>query len=199
LDKRENNKLKRKVLKMNFNEKDLSGLFTALKFAAEKHKNQRRKNAEATPYINHPLEVAKLLVDVGKVFDLDIIKGAILHDTIEDTETTQQALIELFGKSVTSYVVEMSDDKSLPKEERKRLQIINSSHKSTGAKLIKLCDKISNITDVTNNPPGNWDLRRRKDYLNWAESVVAGLRGTNENLEKLFDDRLTEGRKFMHE
>lgn len=183
---------------MNFNEKDLSGLFTALKFAAEKHKDQRRKDAEATPYINHPLEVARLLINVGEIYDLDIIKGAILHDTIEDTETTEQELLDKFGKSVTGYVVEMTDDKSLPKEERKRLQILNASHKSIGAKQIKICDKICNVTDVTHNPPGFWDTQRRKNYLDWAESVVDELRGTNERLEKLFDQRLAEGRKILN-
>ena len=183
---------------MNFNENDLSGLFAALKFAAEKHKDQRRKNVEATPYINHPLEVARLLIDVGRVYDLDIIKGAILHDTIEDTETTEQELEQHFGREVTDYVIEMSDDKSLPKEERKKLQILNSPHKSLGAKQIKICDKICNITDVTLNPPGHWELQRRKEYLDWAEAVVAGLRGINKELETLFDNRLKEGRAILY-
>lgn len=184
---------------MNLNEKGLSGLFAALKFAAEKHKDQRRKNAGATPYINHPLEVARLLIDVGEVYDLDIIKGAILHDTIEDTETTEQELIYNFGKSVTAYVVEMTDDKSLPKKERKMSQIINAPLKSSGASQIKICDKICNITDVTHNPPAHWDLKRRKGYLDWAESVVDCLSGDNERLEKLFDERLKEGRILLNE
>jgi len=184
--------------KMKFNEKDLSGLFAAIRFAAEKHENQRRKNIESTPYVNHPLEVARLLIDVGKVYDLDIIKGAILHDTIEDTETTAEELIQHFGKEVTDYVIEMSDDKSLPKQERKRLQIENAPHKSRGAKLIKICDKICNITDVTHNPPSHWDFQRRKEYLVWAEAVVARLRGTNAKLEELFDVKLREGRKILN-
>lgn len=125
----------------------------AISFAAIKHKDQRRKGANAEPYINHPLAVAKLLTVVANVYDIDILQAAILHDTIEDTETTREELFMKFGKEVTEYVIEMTDDKSLPKAERKRLQIVNAPHKSKGAKLIKLCDKICNVTDIMNNPP----------------------------------------------
>lgn len=174
-------------------------LLNAIWFAAEKHKNQRRKGVEGTPYINHPITVAKLLTDVGLVYDADIIQAAILHDTIEDTETTAEELLEHFGKEVTNYVVEMTDDKTLPKPERKRLQVENASHKSYGARHIKICDKICNITDVTNNPPGHWDLQRRKEYLDWAEKVVTALDEVNPNLKQLFEQRLNEGRKKLND
>lgn len=183
---------------MTFNELDLKRIFNALDFAANKHRYQLRKGADSAPYINHPIKVAQLLIQEGEVYDIDIIMGAILHDTIEDTETTKKELIENFGERVTSYVLEMTDDKSLPKQERKKLQIENASSKSIGAKQIKLCDKISNITDVTNNPPSGWDLQRRKEYLNWAEKVVKGLRGVNSKLEQIFNDKLFGGREILN-
>ncbi len=169
-------------------------LLEAISFAANKHKDQRRKGANAEPYINHPIAVAKLLTDVAVVYDADILQAAILHDTIEDTETTQEELLKKFGKEVTDYVIEMTDDKSLPKAERKRLQIVNAPHKSKGAKLIKLCDKICNITDVMNNPPTHWNLVRRKEYFDWAEKVVQALESDNLSLVSMFERRIIEAR-----
>jgi guanosine-3',5'-bis(diphosphate) 3'-pyrophosphohydrolase len=109
------------------------------------------------------------LANVGKVEDFDVLIAAILHDTIEDTETTEEEITELFGETVCGYVLEVTDDKSLPKDERKQLQIEHAPHLSTGAKLIKLGDKISNITDVMNNPPAGWSIERRLEYINWGE------------------------------
>lgn len=184
---------------MTFSDKDLKLIFKALDFAADKHKNQNRKGADSTPYINHPIKVAKLLVDVGGVTDLDIILAALLHDTIEDTETTKEELFERFGENITNYVVEMTDDKSLEKSIRKELQIKNAPHKSQGAKLIKICDKICNITDVIENPPHWWDNERRKRYLHWAEQVVKALGEVNPELQIIFFDKLKEGRKLLNE
>lgn len=174
-------------------------LLEAISFAATKHKNQRRKGANAEPYINHPIEVAKLLTDIAIVYDLDILQAAILHDTIEDTETTKEELLKKFGKEVTDYVIEMTDDKSLPKTERKRLQIVNAPHKSKGAKLIKLCDKICNVTDIMNNPPTHWSLERRKEYYDWAEQVVTALDCENSVLVRLFENRVGEAREKIRE
>lgn len=167
-------------------------LLEAISFAAYKHRDQRRKGANAEPYINHPIAVAKLLTDIAVVYDLDILQAAILHDTIEDTETTQEELFMKFGKEVTDYVIEMTDDKSLPKAERKRLQIVNAPHKSKGAKLIKLCDKICNVTDIMNNPPTHWNEQRRKEYYDWAEQVVTALDCENSDLVRLFEKRIEE-------
>jgi len=172
-------------------------LLEAINFAAFKHKDQRRKGANAEPYINHPLAVAKLLTDVAIVYDMDILQAAILHDTIEDTETTQEELFMKFGKVVTSYVIEMTDDKSLPKAERKRLQIVNAPHKSEGAKLIKLCDKICNVTDIMNNPPTHWNEERRKEYFDWAEQVVTALDCENHSLVQLFENRVGEAKEKL--
>lgn len=163
-------------------------------FSARKHVGQRRKGNDAAPYINHPLEVANLLANVGKVEDLDVLIAAVLHDTIEDTETTKEEITEKFGAAVCGYVLEVTDDKSLPKAERKQLQIEHAPHLSTGAKQIKLCDKISNIRDVMENPPDDWSDERRLEYVNWGANVVAGLRGTNELLEKHFDELVEKAR-----
>ncbi len=173
---------------------NLSSLLQAASFAAKKHRYQKRKGDDAEPYVNHPLEVAKLLATVGKVDDLDILIAAILHDTVEDTETTAEELTELFGATVCGYVLEVTDDKSLPKEERKLKQIEHALHISDGAKQVKLGDKISNITDVLNNPPAGWSKERRIEYIEWGEKVVAGLRGVNEELENYFDEIVRQAR-----
>ncbi|MGI8494154.1 MAG: HD domain-containing protein, partial [Pyrinomonadaceae bacterium] len=132
---------------------NLKTLLQAASFAAKKHKNQKRKGADREPYINHPLEAANLLANVGNVEDYDVLIAALLHDTIEDTGTSEAEVTELFGEKVCGYVLEVTDDKSLPKQVRKEKQIEHAPHLSDGAKQIKLCDKISNIRDVTNNPP----------------------------------------------
>ncbi len=173
---------------------NLANLLKAASFAAKKHKLQKRKGDDGEPYINHPLEVVNLLANVGKVEDYDILTAAILHDTVEDTDATKEEITELFGATVSDYVMEVTDDKSLPKQERKQKQIEHAPHLSTGAKQIKLADKISNITDVTNNPPHDWSQERKIEYVNWGEKVVAGLRGVNADLEKYFDEIVSKAR-----
>jgi (p)ppGpp synthase/HD superfamily hydrolase len=175
----------------------ITALFKALHFAADKHRDQRRKNIEASPYINHPIEVAELLARVGDVQDLVTLQAAILHDTLEDTKTTVEELDAAFGAEVRHVVEEVTDDKRLPKVERKRLQIEHASHLSSRAKHVKLADKISNVRAVTQTPPANWPLTRRQEYLDWTEKVVAGLRGCNPQLEKLYDEVLSHGRSVL--
>jgi guanosine-3',5'-bis(diphosphate) 3'-pyrophosphohydrolase len=170
-------------------------LLQAASFAAKKHSSQKRKGAAGEPYINHPLEVANLLATVGGIEDYDILIAAILHDTIEDTETSEKEITELFGEAVCRMVLEVTDDKSLPKLERKQLQIEHAPHLSAGAKQIKLCDKISNIRDVAENPPHDWSDERRLEYVVWGENVVAGLRGVNEKLENCFDETVRQARR----
>ena len=173
---------------------NLATLLQAASFAAKKHRYQKRKGDDAEPYVNHPLEVANLLANVGQIDDYDILIAAVLHDTVEDTETTREELTELFGEKVCGYVLEVTDDKSLPKAERKQRQVEHAPHLSTGAKQIKLGDKISNITDVTNNPPAGWSKERKIEYIDWGERVVAGLRGVNERLENYFDETVRKAR-----
>jgi (p)ppGpp synthase/HD superfamily hydrolase len=166
-------------------------------FASERHREQKRKGTQAAPYINHPLAVADLLAGPGGVGDPLVLAAAVLHDTIEDTLTTPRELEDLFGREVRQLVEEVTDDKSLPKAERKRLQIEHAAGLSTGAKLIKLGDKIANVLDLTRDPPGNWPFERRLEYLDWTERVVAGCRGVNENLERLYAEALRAGRAVL--
>ena len=166
---------------------NIKKVIEAINYAAKKHQNQRRKNKEKTPYINHPIEVANTLADVGNVVDENTIIAAFLHDTIEDTYATPEEIDKLFGKEVLSIVLELTDDKRLPKKERKRLQVENAPKKTKSAKLVKLADKICNIKSIYNEPPVNWSLEKKLEYLNWAKKVVHGLRGINQALEKVFD------------
>ena len=167
-------------------------ILAAASFAADKHRSQKRKGSDGQPYINHPLEVASLLANVGKIDDADVIVAALLHDTVEDCGVTYEEIEGKFGKTVADYVLEVTDDKSLPKADRKRLQIEHAPHLSHGAKQVKLADKISNIRDVSKNPPADWSVERRREYVEWGEKVVAGLRGANEDLERLFDETVSE-------
>ncbi len=168
-------------------------LLAALHFAADKHRDQRRKDPEETPYINHPIEVAEVLVRVGGVEDFELLQAAILHDTIEDTDTTAEELEQAFGASVRRIVEEVSDDKSLPKAERKRLQIEHSVDLSDCAKQLKIADKICNVRDVTASPPSGWRNARQVEYLDWSQRVVEGCRRVNAELEREFDNVLAIG------
>jgi (p)ppGpp synthase/HD superfamily hydrolase len=170
-------------------------LLRAVHFAADKHRDQRRKGAEASPYINHPIEVAELLARVGGVTDLVTLQAALLHDTIEDTQTTGEELEDQFGAEVRRLVEEVSDNKSLPKLERKRLQVAHASEISPRAQKVKLADKLANIRSVMEAPPTDWPPERQQEYLDWSERVVAGLRGCNPELEQYFDELLAEARR----
>lgn len=162
-------------------------LVKALEFAATKHKDQRRKDAEASPYINHPIALVKILCVERGVTDIEVLCAALLHDTIEDTETTAEELELFFGKSIASIVMEVTDDKSLSKEDRKQLQIEHAHHASEKAKLVKITDKIANLRDILNRPPANWPIERKQKYFDWAKQVVDAMRGTNNALEADFD------------
>jgi (p)ppGpp synthase/HD superfamily hydrolase len=170
-------------------------LLRAVRFAAHKHRDQRRKGMDASPYINHPIEVAELISRVGEVDDLEVLMAAILHDTIEDTNTEPEEIENAFGAAVRSLVAEVTDDKKLEKRERKRLQIEHAPHISDGAKLIKIADKTCNVRDVAHSPPSDWTAERRADYLDWASRVVDGCRGVNEKLERYFDETLAAARE----
>jgi len=162
-------------------------------FAATKHANQRRKNSRASPYINHPIEVAEHLNRVGKLDDMDILIAAVLHDTIEDTATTENEICEQFGQSVVELVLECTDDKSLEKAERKRLQIVNAPKKSAGAKQIKIADKTCNLKSILIDPPKGWAVSRQLEYFQWAQQVYSGLKGVNEFLDAEIEEVLATG------
>jgi len=153
-------------------------------FAASKH---RYRTATASPYINHPIALADALWHDGDVRDPAVIAAALLHDTIEDTKTTAAELRRVFGAKVASIVAEVTDDKRLPKERRKELQVEHAAHLSKGAKLVKLADKICNLRDILASPPKDWSIERKREYFDWAKKVINQVRGTNSKLEKRFD------------
>jgi GTP diphosphokinase / guanosine-3',5'-bis(diphosphate) 3'-diphosphatase len=162
-------------------------VITAARFAAWKHRDQRRKDADASPYINHPIGLAEILWTEGGVTDPTVLAAALLHDTIEDTETTPEELRGQFGESVAAIVEEVTDVKWLKKHSRKKIQVARAARSSKGAKLVKLADKISNVRDVLANPPAGWTIERRREYFDWAKSVVDRVRGTNPKLKRRFD------------
>jgi guanosine-3',5'-bis(diphosphate) 3'-pyrophosphohydrolase len=176
---------------------ELQAFLHAAAFAARKHRQQRRKDAEASPFINHPIEVALLLAREGGVTDPATLTAAVLHDTLEDTETTPAELAREFGPVVRDLVLEVTDDQRLPKAERKALQAAGAPRLSEKAKRIRIADKIANVRDVTHHPPAHWDLARRRAYLDWTETVVAGCRGSSTPLEALYDQILQEGRAAL--
>jgi len=160
----------------------------ALSFAAYKHRHQHRKGSKGIPYINHPIAVADLLVRTGNIRDPDTIAAALLHDTVEDTDTTLVELEAEFGPVISQLVAELSDDKSLPKEERKRLQVEHAPSLSHRARIVKLADKTCNLRGVVEDPPAEWSVEQKQKYFDWAKSVVDKIRGTNVKLENAFDE-----------
>ncbi|QJR16949.1 HD domain-containing protein [Usitatibacter palustris] len=162
-------------------------LIKAVDFAAHKHRDQRRKDAEASPYINHPIALTRVLRVEAGVSDIDVLVAALLHDTIEDTETTRDELEREFGAHIAGIVDEVTDDKNLVKADRKRMQVEHAATISPEAKLVKLADKICNLRDMLTAPPANWPLERRIEYFDWAKEVVDQLRGAHPGLEALFD------------
>ena len=176
--------------------KPLEKLLQAARFASQKHNGQFRKGAAQHPYINHPIEVADLMATVGEVDDVDVLAAALLHDTVEDCGVKPEEIRDLFGEAVAKYVIEVTDDKTLPKPRRKELQIEHAPHLSPGAKTIKLADKISNFRDILDFPP-DWEMDRRHKYIEWGEKVVAGLRGANGKLEERFDEMAARARREL--
>ncbi len=168
----------------------LALILRALAFAAHKHRDQRRKDPQASPYINHPIALANVLRNEGGIDDATVICAALLHDTVEDTETTPEELELEFGAVIREIVLEVTDDTRLTRAERKHLQVLHAPGLTREAKLVKLADKICNLRDIASNPPANWDLERRRQYFDWAGQVVDGVRGTHARLEALFDEAL---------
>ncbi len=162
-------------------------ILKAAYFAASRHSAQRRKGAAAEPYVNHLLEVAELVAGALAEPDPNLLMAALLHDTVEDVGVTKEELIEIFGEDVASLVMEVTDDKTLPKTERKRLQIVHAPHKSARAQTIKLADKISNLRAILASPPTDWSVERQREYFEWARQVVDALSAPNPRLKAEFD------------
>ena len=168
--------------------RSLPSFVRALEFASRKHSTQRRKDPAASPYINHPIALASILVVEAGITDPDVLCAALLHDTIEDTETSRDELEQHFGAVIAGIVSEVTDDKNLEKQQRKRLQIEHAHTLSPGAGLVKLADKIANLRDMAKSPPANWDLKRRQEYFDWAKAVVDEIRDVPPVLRNLFND-----------
>lgn len=168
-------------------------ILKALDFAARKHKNQRRKGCDAVPYINHPIDLVTLLWHKGGVRDEMVIAAALLHDTVEDTDTSFDELEREFGPEIRGLVAEVTDDKTLPKAARKQQQIDHAPHLTPQARLVKLADKIANLRDMLVAPPANWSNQRKYEYVQWGKRVIDPIRGTHSGLETLFDEVYQQG------
>jgi len=187
------------------NNDEFERFLKALHLSARQHASQRRKDALASAYINHPIHLVKVLWEVGKVREPDVLIAALLHDTLEDTvercspeyDRLAQEIGGLFGSDVRSVVEEVTDDKCQSYKERKKKQIQHAGSLSRHAKLVKLADKISNVSDILINPPAKWTVNKKREYLEWAGKVVKEIRGTNEALEKEFDTWVSKGHGIL--
>ena len=183
-------------------DRSLSRLLAALDYAAQHHRDQRRKGADAAPYINHPIALLRILSVEAGIHDPDVLTAALLHDVIEDCSGRQQEFIgqrraeigKAFGKRVLALVEAVTDDKSLPKAQRKLAQVEHGPHLPHRARLVKLADKIANVRDIGRCPPTDWDAARTVAYFDWSAAVVEALRGTDAKLEKLFHAALASAR-----
>ena len=171
----------------------ISEVLRAANFAAQRHAAEKRKGVAQQPYVNHLLEVAGLLADATEGTDTTLLIAGLLHDTVEDVGVTAEELTATFGPDVTQLVLEVTDDKTLPQTERKRLQVEHAPHKSPRAKMIKMADKISNLRGILNTPPPDWDQARKIVYFQWGKQVVDGCRDANTNLALLFDETYRTG------
>ncbi|HEC60508.1 hypothetical protein LCGC14_0950780 [marine sediment metagenome] len=147
---------------------ETSQLIEAFLFAAQAHKEQRRKGNGGAPYINHLIEVVSLLSSTAKVDDTDILIAAALHDILEDTPITVTEITKRYGSNVLSYVQAVSDDKALTLIERRAKQLKSMNESSDPIKYIKLADHCSNIASL----PPTWDKQRLKEYIGWSQSVA---------------------------
>jgi (p)ppGpp synthase/HD superfamily hydrolase len=164
----------------------VQNILKAARFASIKHVRQKRKGEAGEPYLNHLIEVAELVSRAISAPDTNLIAAALLHDTVEDTRTTTDELVQEFGPDVAGLVAEMTDDKSLPNAERKRLQTEHAPHLSSRAQTIKIADKISNLRGILFTPPADWDLQKKREYFAWAARVVDGCTAPNPFLKEEF-------------
>lgn len=170
----------------------VQGILKAANFAAQRHAGQKRKGAAAEPYVNHLIEVAHLISTALPDADTNLIMAALLHDSVEDAAVKRSEIEELFGIDVADLVMEVTDDKSLPKAERKRLQIVNAPKKSIRAQAIKLADKISNLRAILHSPPADWTAERKQEYVQWAKQVVDALPNPDPTLKAKFEETYRE-------
>jgi (p)ppGpp synthase/HD superfamily hydrolase len=176
---------------------DLVRIMQAADAAARWHVHQRRKGQAAEPYVNHLIEVASLIAAATEGQEPEAVIAALLHDAVEDQGVTVEQIASDYGSSVAGIVKDVTDDKSLPKTERKRLQVETAGHKSREARLIKLADKTSNLRAIASSPPAGWSVERRLEYVRWAREVVMRIRGTSPWLERQFDEAATRAEQSV--
>lgn len=165
---------------------------TALDFSAKKHRDQRRKDHAASPYINHPILLFKILAAEAKITDEVVLISALLHDTVEDTDTTFEEIERHFGSAIASVVKEVTDDMSLPRLKRKEQQVQHAPHLSKEAALVKFADKIANLRDLICAPPLHWSLERKTQYCEWAIQVIQNISHPHPQLLALFEATVKE-------
>ncbi len=170
----------------------LARLAHAAHFAARAHKDQQRKGIDAEPYVNHCLEVCELVLIAAEPGDVEVAIAALLHDTVEDVGVTRADLVAEFGERVAELVMHVTDDKTLCKHDRKRLQIEHAPHLPRDARLIKISDKTSNLRALVRTPPVGWGPERLADYVVWAAAVVEACGPTDAVLEALFREAHAE-------
>ena len=176
------------VANRSIREQDAGVVFDALMFGAEKHKGQVRSNPKKTPYIIHPIEVADFVMRIGKVYDKEILVAALLHDVMDEAGTTYEEISNLYGKTVSQYVQEMTVKKELTLKEQKKLQIIQAFHQTPSVAIIKLSDKLSNLGTLAKTPPTSWTRDRIDQYFQWAQSVIENLPEANPLLKQAVKD-----------
>jgi (p)ppGpp synthase/HD superfamily hydrolase len=175
----------------------LNAILKAAAAAARWHAMQKRKGTAGEPYINHLLEVAELVNEATGGKDPNLVIAALLHDAIEDQGIDRGTIAARFGEDVAALVEEVTDDKSLPQEVRKRRQVEEAAGKSHRAKILKLADKISNVTAIGADPPADWPIERQRAYVQWGRDVVAGLRGASPELERKFDQAAEKAERLI--
>ena len=175
---------------------DSSLLLRAASFAADRHRDQRRKSNEEMPYVNHPFAVASVLCDEGGVTDPELLAAALLHDMIEETVTTEDELRAAFGARIAKIVAEVTDDKRLSTSQRKKLQVQQAAQASTDAQQIKIADKLCNLRDIIASPPADWPLFRKHQYFEWAKEIVDQVRDSNPRLAEHFDKAYAQRNKL---
>ncbi len=176
--------LKDGISKKLLTTQDAEMILEGTAFAAEKHKAQVRSNPKKTPYIIHPIEVADFVIRIGKVYDRKIIIAALLHDLMDDTNTTYEEISSRFGNTVSEYVKEMTMKKNVSLKEQKKAQIIQAFRQTPNVAVIKLSDKLSNLGTLLHSPPTNWSKDRIDQYFQWAQSVIENLPDSNHLLKK---------------
>jgi len=175
--------------------KEWIAVLRAADAAARWHVHQRRKGAAEEPYMNHLLEVAMLVAEATDGKDPELVIAALLHDAIEDQEVPKSVIAEGFGEDVAGLVAEVTDDKTIDKQERKRLQVEHAPKKSQRAKILKLADKTSNLRAIAASPPPDWSVKRRLEYVEWARQVSEGLTGVSQWLEGEFEQAAKEAER----